>query len=226
MPLILNIESATDVCSVCISDGLQVLALEEATEPYRHSEKLTVLIQNCLSRTGLDLKKMDAIALSNGPGSYTSLRVGSSVAKGICYALGLPLIAVDTLKSLAFAAAAAYPNADFYCAMIDARRMEVYTSLFDARLSLLNLATALIVDANSFSEVLEKGEVVFCGNGAPKCKEIIRHSNAVFIPQICTASNLIAFSFEKFSKRDFTDFALYEPFYFKAPNITVPGKIL
>lgn len=226
MPLILNIESATEVCSVCIADGSKILSLAEEQEPFRHSEKLTLLVQECLLQSGLGLKDMEAIALSSGPGSYTSLRVGSSVAKGICFALDLPLIIVDTLESLAAEALRQFPEAQFFCPMIDARRMEVYTATFDRRLHQVSPTIALVLQPTSFASELEQGKVVFTGNGAEKCKSMIQNPNAVFLPQGCSAKYLIPLSVEKFLSGKFTTIAPYEPFYLKPPNITSSSKIL
>lgn len=227
MSTILNIETATDVCSVCISKGEEVLIVKEAEQEYAHSSFLTVLIEQCCAETAIPLSQIDAIALSKGPGSYTSLRVGASTAKGICYALDKPLIAIDTLESIAFATIENNKKDALYIPMIDARRMEVYMAVFDNKRNLIEETQAKIIDENSFQEMFEKGTtIVFSGNGAPKCKEVIQHPNAIFSPEICNATNLVSLSFEAYQKKDFCDVAYFSPSYFKAPNITIPRKTL
>lgn len=226
MPLILNIESATEICSVCLADGDRILILEEETEPFKHSERLTILIQNCFEKTGISIHEIAAVALSEGPGSYTSLRVGASVAKGICYALDKPLMAIDTLHSLAFAARK-QNTADFFCPMIDARRMDVYTALFDAFGEKVSETETKTITEESFSELFQdKKTMLFCGNGAPKSSEIIRHANACFLYLKCSAAHLIEPSFQKFLAGQFTDVAAFEPLYLKPPNITVAKQLL
>ena len=155
MPLILNIESATDICSVCISKNAETLSLQEADKEYSHTSKITILIERCCAEAGITLKQLDAVAVSKGPGSYTSLRVGASTAKGICYALDKPLITIDTLQSIALATFKKAKQATFYAPMIDARRMEVYTSLFDKDLNLVQETHAKIIDEQSFQDYFQ-----------------------------------------------------------------------
>ena len=228
MSLILNIESATDICSIAISRDDKIVALREIVGN-SHAEQITMLIHECLENGGIKINDLDAVAISNGPGSYTSLRIGASTAKGICYALDLPLIAIDTLESLAMAAfnEANDKNA-LYCPMIDARRMEVYTALykFSDEKNVLEKIEAMspkIIEENSFSKYFEKNQkIIFCGNGAPKCQETLRHPNAYFLPIICSARYLIILSYEKNLKKEFDDVAYHTPQYLKAPNITKP----
>jgi len=228
MPLILNIETATDICSIALAEGKELLAMEESAETYKHASNITILLDRCMKKAGKKLADLDALALSSGPGSYTALRVGASTAKGICYALDIPLIAVDTLQSLALASLGQAPGEEsLLCPMIDARRMEVYTALFNTGLKKIKPLQALIVEKNSFDAFFEKGiSLVFSGNGAPKCKAVLRDERAVFSPQICSARHLIPLSAEAFSHKRFVDAAHYSPNYFKAPNITRPKKIL
>lgn len=225
--MILNIESSTEICSVCLSAGDGIVCAEETAEPNRHSEWLTVMIQQCLQNAGVSLRELKAVAISEGPGSYTSLRVGASVAKGICYALDIPMIAVDTLESLAVAALAAEPGADLYYPMIDARRMEVYTAPFDNAGRKIGRTSALVIDENSFKDEFEADKrVVFCGNGAPKTREAISNKQAVFLEIRCSARHLASLSNNKYSASEFIRPDTFEPFYFKSPNITVSRQLL
>ena len=226
-PIILNIESATGVCSVCISKGTEILAIQTADEVFQHAKVLTGLIGDCLKTSGLTLAEMDAVALSSGPGSYTSLRVGASTAKGICYALGKPLISVDTLQSLAIAAQKEMPENDaLYCPMIDARRMEVYCNIFNEKGRPVSKPSAKVITESSFSDFFSNAKkMVFCGNGAAKCKEVIASPKVVFSPSECSAAYLPAISTVQFEKEVFEDVAYFTPLYLKPPNITTPKNM-
>lgn len=227
MALILNIETATDICSICISKEDKVLILKEAEKGYSHTAEITLLLESCFLETGLSINELDAVAVSKGPGSYTSLRVGASTAKGICYALDKPLIAIDTLHSIALATCANAKQNAFYAPMIDARRMEVYTSLFDKDMNRIHETQAKIIDENSFQNHFQRGDtIIFSGNGASKCSEVIKSPNAVFNSEICSASNLVPLSYLAFQQNDFCDAAYFSPEYFKSPNITIPRKTL
>ena len=227
MALILNIESATEICSVCLSDGKQILASEDLTEKFRHSEKMTLLIEQILKKSKKSLKNIDAVALSSGPGSYTSLRVGASVAKGICYGLDKPLISVSTMKALAWGTSQYFKSHEpiFYRPVLDARRMEVYTQLFDSDIKPLDELKPEIVDENSFSEELEKGLVVFSGSGAEKLKPVLTHPNARFLSLNCAAQFLVPFSLTRFLNKKHENYSSYEPLYLKSPNITTPKRV-
>ncbi len=228
MNLILNIESATDICSIAISRDKDILVLREIVGN-NHAEKMTLLINECLDVSGLKINNLNAIAISNGPGSYTSLRIGTSTAKGICYATDLPLIAVDTLESLAWAAYNEVKDDNaLYSPMIDARRMEVYTTLYKFSkekgcLEIVEPMCPKIIDQNSYLNYFEKNQkIIFCGNGAPKCQEVIQNKNTLFLPIVCSARYLILLSYEKKINKDFVDIAYHTPQYLKAPNITTP----
>lgn len=227
MSLILNIESATDVCSICISKGEEIIAFQETTEQYAHAEKITQLIESCVQEATIKLIDIDAIAISQGPGSYTGLRVGSSTAKGICYALDKPLIAVDTLQAIALATKR-LTNADaLFCPMIDARRMEVYTALYDAQIHVLFDTQALIVTADSFQKHFDVDQrIIFSGNGAPKTHDVINSYLATYENVVCSSKHLVPLAHQAFLAKDFVDIAYFSPHYFKAPNITKPKKIL
>lgn len=226
-PLILNIESATGVCSVCVSKGDEILNFQEAEETFQHSEVLTGLIDLCLKESKLGLIDIDAVAVSSGPGSYTSLRVGLSTAKGICYSLGKPLISIPTLKSLALAAKGDIKNEKaFYVPMIDARRMEVYCQMFDASGRHLNEPANEIIDEQSFKVFFQENKtVVFCGNGAEKCRKVLTDVNAVFLPSECSAMYLPVLSCQRYISGKFEDVAYFTPLYLKPPNITIPKNM-
>ncbi|MFT5165244.1 MAG: tRNA threonylcarbamoyladenosine biosynthesis protein TsaB [Saprospiraceae bacterium] len=227
MPLILNIETATDICSVCIAREEVILSVQEAKEAYSHAAVITILIEACFKEAGLSLNDLDAVAISSGPGSYTALRVGAAAAKGICYALDKPLIAVNTLEALAYAAQKDKGQGLFYIPMIDARRMEVYTAVYDQSINQIKKTHNLILDQDSLAEYFEQdGTLVFCGNGALKTKPLFESKNVLYSNVICAAQHLIPFSVKAFHNQIFSDIAYYSPSYFKAPNITVSKKIL
>ena len=219
MAHILLIETATNICSVAITHGEEVIATRQSIG--EHAAKITILIAECLAEAHLKPTQLNAVAVSSGPGSYTSLRVGTSAAKGICFALDIPLIAVDTLESLAHAARKTN-QADFFAPMIDARRMEVYTKLFDKNIKIISPQEAKIITDESFLELLDQHKVVFCGDGAAKCRQIITHTNAIFAPNECHALHLAALAFDAFTNGQFADTAYYTPNYLKPPNITTP----
>jgi tRNA threonylcarbamoyladenosine biosynthesis protein TsaB len=227
MPIILNIETATDICSVCISKSDEILIIKEADKDYSHTAKITLLIERCCAETEMSLKQLDAVAVSKGPGSYTSLRVGASTAKGICYALDKPLLAIDTLESIAHASSKDGKENFLYAPMIDARRMEVYSSLFDKDMNRIEETQAKIIDERSFQKYFEKGfTIVFSGNGATKCQNVIKSPKAIFSSEVCSAANLVPLSFQAYQRKSFSDLAYFSPLYFKSPNITIPRKTL
>jgi tRNA threonylcarbamoyladenosine biosynthesis protein TsaB len=229
MSLILNIETATEVCSVSFSKNGQVIALKENSEGQSHAKLLTVFIDELLKENQLKVKNFDAIAVSMGPGSYTGLRIGVSTAKGLAYAADLPLIAVSTLQSLALSITQE-PNKNiernaWICPMIDARRMEVYTSFFDTLNVQKTDISADIIDENSYSDILKNRQVVFCGNGAAKCKNMIKHDNAMFLDDIvCSAKYMAPLSDTAYREENFVDVAYFEPFYLKDFIATIPKK--
>jgi tRNA threonylcarbamoyladenosine biosynthesis protein TsaB len=229
MPYILNIESATDICSIAISQDDRVLALRETKG--NHASQMTLIIESCLAEAQLQMRDFAAVAVSNGPGSYTSLRVGASVAKGICYALDIPMIAVDTLETLALAAFKAVKDLDaLYCPMIDARRMEVYTAIFTPNTEgvvLIEPMKSLIVEEGSFDHFFNQNKrIVFCGNGAAKCQTVLQNERFIYFLNICSSINMIPFSKTYYNNEQFVDIAYYTPQYLKAPNITQAKKIL
>ena len=225
MPLILNIETATEVCSVCLSQNGAALALRESTSGQDHAAQITMMIADCFREAGLELAALDAVAVSDGPGSYTSLRIGLATAKGICYALDKPLIAVSTLQAIAWAAAVEIPDTDIYVPMIDARRMEVYLQAFGRAIHPINEAEAIILHPELLDAWLQAGQSVVCaGNGSDKAQAILARAGVSFSGARCSALHLISLSEAAFAKADFADIAYHAPFYLKPPNITTPRK--
>lgn len=220
MALILNIETATKNCSVALSEnGKTILCKEISGQGYSHAEKLHVFIDGILSETGRTYKELNAIAVSRGPGSYTGLRIGVSAAKGLCFALGIPLISVDTLKILA---AGAKVSDGVIIPMIDARRMEVYSAIFSSDLSEIRKIEAQIIDESSFSDIAET--VYFVGDSNEKCKPFLTAQNFSFLDDIVypSANEMSALSYPKFERSEFEDVAYFEPFYLK--DFMVGGK--
>ena len=210
---ILNIETATKNCSVALSKNGETIALREiAEEGFSHAEKLHVFIEEIISEKAISFQDLNAIAVSQGPGSYTGLRIGVSSAKGLCYALNIPLIAVDTLQSLA--AQISIPNG-LIIPMIDARRMEVFSATFDGQLNTIQAVAAEIITEDSYKELEQ--EIHFIGDGASKCKAFLNKSNFIFHDNIIypSAKEMSFLSFEKYKKSDTVDVAYFEPLYVK-----------
>ena len=210
---ILNIETSTKNCSVSLSKDGKTTALKEIAEQnFTHSEKLHLFIDELLKKAGISYKDLGAVALSKGPGSYTGLRIGTSTAKGLCFALDIPLIALDSLYILAKQVKF---NDGLIISMIDARRMEVYTATFDKNHTKISDTKAMIIDENSFSEISKK--VYFIGDGAEKCKTVLTKENFIFISEIIypSANEMSELSYQKFQQKDFEDIAYFEPFYLK-----------
>lgn len=225
--MILLIETSTDICSVGIAKEGKIVVEKTSSEKFSHASRLTLFIEKACQDINITLQDIQAVAVSIGPGSYTGLRIGLSTAKGICYALGIPLIAVDTLKALAWKGMQLEPNADYFIPMIDARRMEVYTVLYDQSWNELVPNQAMILTENSFSNFLQSGKTtVFLGNGAEKCKSLFESKSTIFLNQLCAASNLAELAYQHFVQQNFADLAYIEPNYFKPPNITKPRKLL
>jgi tRNA threonylcarbamoyladenosine biosynthesis protein TsaB len=224
---ILNIETATDICSICISRDRVILAQEASREPFQHAAKITLLIKACLEKAEMTLADIDAIAVSRGPGSYTALRIGISVAKGIAYALDKPVMAVDTLQSLALATADILQKDGLYYPMIDARRMEVYTAPFDRSGKPLAEAASRVISEESFREEIDQGQyLILSGNGAAKCKAVLPSEQVIYQELSCDSAHLVSLAHQAFEQGDFVDIAYFTPFYLKPPNITIAKKKL
>ncbi len=214
----MHIETATEVCSAALTKGEQVLCVREDSNGQSHSHNLLPFIDSLLKQADCPSAALQAVAVSIGPGSYTGLRIGASTAKGIAYALNIPVITVDTLESIAqgarqhVAAAAACQ----YVPMIDARRMEVYAARYDSQMRLMEAAAPVVVDEQAFGTLLAENKVVFCGNGMPKCKDLLsRCPNAHFADFTLSARYMLPAALRKWETEEFADVAYFEPFYLK-----------
>jgi tRNA threonylcarbamoyladenosine biosynthesis protein TsaB len=222
MSYFLHIETATNICSVAVSQNDKIIAIIEEPESLKNSEIITIQIINVLKKAKVGLKDLSAVALSEGPGSYTSLRVGMSAAKAICYGHNLPLISINTLESLAYMSNQVQDANILLCSMIDARRMEVYASLFNSSMEPIFENTPIVLDENSFQLYFDKGyRIIFSGNGVEKTKSLFK-ANSEFTNIKCSAQNLVDLTLEKFDKKQFEDIAYFSPNYIKPPNITTP----
>lgn len=213
MGFILNIETATKNCSVCLAEnGKEVVLTEYAGEGYSHAEKLHVFIEEALQKAGILFKDLDAIAVSMGPGSYTGLRIGVSAAKGLCYALNIPLLAIDTLELLARNTKVAE---GVIIPMIDARRMEAYTAIFDKDYVRIRETKAEIITETSFDDI--EGIIHLVGDGAVKCKDVLNADKFIYHETIIypSALQMAPLSYDKYKKSDTVDVAYFEPFYLK-----------
>lgn len=230
MSNILHIETATNVCSVAVSHNEELLFYKVETEGPSHASLLGVFVEEALKEVRANNIKLDAAAVSSGPGSYTGLRIGVSEAKGLCYGLNIPLIAIETLEILSYPLVKSHAEASklLFCPMIDARRMEVYTTLYDESLKKLKDTTAEIIDKDSFEEILTSNKVVFFGNGASKCKEVITSENAIFLDDIYpNAKDMVWLAKQAYENKNFVDVAYFEPFYLKEFVGTIPkNKVL
>lgn len=218
MPLILSLETATTVCSVAIAKDGKLLSLQEVNAGLSHSENLTVFIRNACRDSHISLNDLDAIAVSKGPGSYTGLRIGSGTAKGLCYALNKPLIGIPTLESLANAFMSMQRTGEMVhlLPMLDARRMEVYCAVYDAWGNEVRPAEAVIVNENSFNEILKSHSLAIFGDGSAKCKPLFENNPKVVFSEVSlSASGMVSIAEKKFAHGNFEDVSLFEPFYLK-----------
>ena len=232
MALILCIETATEICSVAIAKDGKTIALAEDKLGNNHASQLHLLVQRALDIAGVTLQNLNAIAVCKGPGSYTGLRVGVSSVKGYCYALQIPMIAINTLQSLANGYLTNHPNyKGLICPMIDARRIEVYCALFDNQLAEILPTQAKIIYEHSFHEELLQHEIVFIGNGAEKCNGKFETQSSFSgtkfeIGYVCNASFLSSLAQVAYGKNEFEDVAYFEPFYLKDFVGTVAKKLV
>ena len=220
MALILNIDTAVDVASLCLAKDGEVLSIARNESQKDHASWLHTAIKEIFEKNDLELGSIDAIAVTGGPGSYTGLRIGMATAKGICFALNKPLISLNTLLVMANAAKDVHKNsfgesADVLCPMIDARRMEVFTALYKKDLQIVKEPAAVIIDEKSFDEELAHSSICFFGNGSNKFQKIRNHPNAFFTELGFDATAMVSLADEKFSKKDFADLAYAEPLYLK-----------
>jgi tRNA threonylcarbamoyladenosine biosynthesis protein TsaB len=222
LALILNIETSTKNCSVSIAKEGNLVHYKEINDGnYSHAEKLHPFIMEVLSEAKIDKSSIDAIAVSKGPGSYTGLRIGVSAAKGLCFALNVPLISIDTLKSLATSTKV---DDGYIIPMLDARRMEVYAAVFDSNYNQVREIKAEIIDETSFEE-FQGSNLLLLGDGAAKCKEVLNGANITYLDDKFPSSKEMAFlSYEKYKKNDIEDVAYFEPFYLKDFIVTPQKK--
>lgn len=217
--LILQIETATTMCSVALSANGKLLALKELNERNVHASQITLFIDEVMKMAGKDYKELDAVAVSKGPGSYTGLRIGVSTAKGLCFALDIPLISVDTLESMASGFMQEYPDtggASLLCPMIDARRMEVYTAIYDADMNQIEPVSAKILHEQTFDKYLDENKVIVFGDGASKSQPLYStHPNYRFEEFENSAAHLGSRALRKFQQGEVEDLAYFEPFYLK-----------
>jgi tRNA threonylcarbamoyladenosine biosynthesis protein TsaB len=223
MAYILSIETSTQVCSAALALDGKVIEIRESFDDKTHASMLTVFIDELLKSNDLMVKDLSAVSVSQGPGSYTGLRIGVSVAKGLCYAAGLPLIAVNTLKAMA--KEKMNDPSVLLCPMIDARRMEVYSELFSYDLSPKREIVAEVIDSNSYLETLASQKIAFFGNGAAKCSNLLANPNALFIDGIYPSAKYMAvLAQETYDHKEFKDVAYFEPFYLKDFVATIPKR--
>ncbi len=215
MAIILSIETSTSICSVALHENGELLCLREIEETGAHAQKLMGLIDSLLVEQKLDIKELSAIAVSEGPGSYTGLRIGVSTAKGLAFSGSLPLIGVGALKALALGAKHQVEIQGVIVSMLDARRMEVYREVFDSELNIMSPIGAEIIDENSFQNLLEKGKVYFVGDAVDKVAQVINNANANFL-RIAVSADLIGKeAFVKYQNQEFEDLAYFVPNYLK-----------
>ena len=233
-PLILHIETATDICSVALSEGDRQLSLIESGQERSHATLLNSFIRQSAEQAGKPLKELQGVAVSKGPGSYTGLRIGVSTAKGISYALQIPLLAVGTLEHMASGVQqhdglaelrSVHGEKLLLCPMLDARRMEVYAAFYTLKNRLFREVSADVIHAESYQEILEAHPVCFFGDGAEKCTAVLTHPNAHFLDGVHpSASSMVSPVLRKFREKKFEDVAYFEPFYLKDFIATIPRK--
>ena len=227
MSLILSLDTSSSGCSVAVHHDGKLLAISDIFKEHSHGARLALMINQVLDNAGVHTSELSAIAVASGPGSYTGLRIGTSTAKGLCYALNVPLTAVDSLSALtAQALKATGDEAALFCPMLDARRMEVYCCIQDRNLSFVEPIQAKILDSESFSVVLAGQTVLFFGDGSQKSREVISHPNARFLEAIHTsASGVGELAWKKYQQKVFEDLVHFEPYYLKEFLIKKSAKL-
>ena len=231
--MIICLETATNICSVALCDSAGVVSLRESSDIKSHASVLTVFIEEVLKENGLRAHDLEAIAVSKGPGSYTGLRIGVSVAKGIAYAASIPLIGIETTLSMFWGIAGnpdnqkKYESNSLYCPMLDARRMEVYYAIYDTKGNIVKGISAEIISEATFSNIPDSQKIIFFGDGAAKCKELIKRTNLYFADEFnISASYMHIPVYQAFKSRDYEDVAYFEPFYLKDFITSKPRKNL
>jgi tRNA threonylcarbamoyladenosine biosynthesis protein TsaB len=231
MSKFLLIESGTNVCSIAIAIDGEVVGLKESADEKAHASQLTVFIDQLVKETGIGIAQLDAVVVSKGPGSYTGLRIGVSAAKGICYAAEKPLISISSLDSMTQGAYLLYKSIiekngiDYLCPMIDARRMEVYTALYSSDFKKIKGIEALVIDESTYQTSLAGKKILFFGNGAIKCREVINHPNAFFVDDFSpSARYMIPLAIKALTDQTFENVAYFEPYYLKDFVATISRK--
>lgn len=232
-PLILLIETATNICSVALSRGEEILSVRESDEDRSHGSLLTLFMQEVMDEAAVKPDQINAVAVSKGPGSYTGLRIGVSVTKGFAYARKIPVIGIVTLQAMTGAAThnnevralqQRHPEI-LFCPMIDAKRMEVFSGLYNKNCQEISPVSALVVDESSFITHLDSHHIAFFGNGSEKVKDVIHHPNAHFISGITpSSSSMVPLALKNYKDKIFEDTAYFEPFYLKDFVATIPKK--
>lgn len=225
MTKILCLETSTDVCSVAVINEVGVMAYCETFESNKHTEVITLLIKDTLYKAGIKFSELDAVAVSIGPGSYTSLRIGLSTAKGICYALGIPIISINSLEVLAYGVESPECD-DLIIPMIDARRMEVYSAVYNHKRETLSEPQAVILDESTYSEFWHDNKLIICGNGALKFITQYPKDYIQIVHQNASAKYMWAPTIKKMQNKDYDNIISLTPFYLKSPNITISKKIM
>ena len=229
--MIICLETATNLCSVALCDSAGVISVIESDESKSHASQLTVFIKKILSSNGIKTRDLDAVAVSKGPGSYTGLRIGVSVAKGIAYGASIPLIGIETTLSMFYGVISSkYSDTDpesntLFCPMLDARRMEVYYAIYDAKGNKIKKISAEIITNDTFAEYPESQKIIFFGDGALKCREVINRKNAIFAVEfIMSASYMHKPVLKAFNNHNYEDVAYFEPLYLKDFITSKPRK--
>ena len=216
MAIILSLETSSSICSVALHDNESLLVVLELHQEHAHASKLAVLIDKAIQLAGIQKDELGAVAVSCGPGSYTGLRIGTSTAKGLCYALSIPLVAVGTLDVMASVVSGFNIENAWLCPMMDARRMEVYCTLYDEDHKMMRAVEAKVIDEKSFQDELKSRRILFFGNGAMKCQNVIVHQNAVFIDGIYPSARQVGvLAARKVARAETEDLMGFEPFYLK-----------
>jgi tRNA threonylcarbamoyladenosine biosynthesis protein TsaB len=224
MAFILSIESSTTICSVAIHEKGTLVGLFELHQDNVHAQKLMLLVEGLMGRVGLKSDELQAIAVSSGPGSYTGLRIGVSIAKGLAFAHDIPLIGVDTLEAMARQVIPFVQEGDLVIPMMDARRMEVYMAVYDAYLRKLEPVEPRVIESNPFLKYLKEKRVFFLGDGVKKLREILYHPNSVFLDKFNSATSVGEIAYRKFEERVFEDIAYFEPNYLKEFRVVASKK--
>lgn len=226
MTLLLSIETSTPICSIALHNTGELIGHKEVIGDKTHSTELTLMIEELLKEYSFTYDDLSAIAISSGPGSYTGLRIGTSTAKGLCFALDIPLISVSTLEALAYSVKEENENY-LICPILDARRMEVYCMLLSKDYEIIQNVKAKVIDENSFENELQIQKIIFVGDAVEKCKSVIKQENAVFKNELLPSAKTVGIiAFEKYKKEQVENVAYFEPFYLKGPNITKSKKKL